>query len=240
MEQVLAPRLNALQKLNGSDIMGLLNEFINGTTGGINAVLGNYRRKKFNDKDNHLFLKALKPGTVILQGPVQANFVSGGIQGATDSFWTHAIVYAGDKGAELIRQTRQDLPPIVPHEFVEATYPLCRIGNLEKDYCYNLVQQIAFIFNDIPENKLIKILDYAYSRVGTKYDVSEIVRDMLPAFQIKHHAKLHGCSSLVASSFCMGGLSVTPHTVAPATAFPSHIYKTLYPRMDLDIAKWNY
>ncbi|MCP4988373.1 MAG: hypothetical protein GY928_20675 [Colwellia sp.] len=243
--------------------MGIFDGLFNSQGGAIGAVLGSYRTKKFDDSKNSLFLPSLKPGTVIVQGPVKANYVSGGIQGATNSFWTHVLIMAGYRGGLLIREAwgkadrhllkynkktnkfnRVDFPlnhqgKISQYEFVEATVPKVRIGDLEKDYCNKGTQQIAFIFDDLSDATLLKILDYAYSRVGTVYDVGQIAGNALPAFQLRHHKHLHGCSSLIASSFCRGGRAITDIDVAPYDAFPKHIYSNLYPRKEISIAKWN-
>lgn len=220
--------------------MGFFDQFINSQIGGISAVLGSHRSKPFSTSQNHLFVPALTPGTVILQGPVKPDYVSGGIQGAIDSFWTHCLLYSGQEGAELVREKRRNLPPIVQHEFVEATMPKCRIGCLDSDYLNDKLQMIAFIPPMLAEETLFKILDYAYSRVGTDYNLAKIEAAALPAFQPAFNPRLHYCSSLDATSYCKGGLSIVPYTVSPAVATPKDIYCELYPRRDWQIAKWNY
>lgn len=251
--------------------MGIFDGLIKGLFGGFSGMVKVGRSKPWDDTHNGVFLSSLKPGTVVLQGPTNKNlnFISGGIQGATNSFWTHVLIYAGSEGGKLIRDSwrpknklplyynektkeleRKPFPVLTEHEFVEATLPIVRIGDLEKDYCNDTVQQIAFIM-ELTKTELLIMLDYAYSRVGVDYDVTEIVSDMLPALQIKHHKNLHGCSSLVASAYANAGRCITPIDVAPAAAFPSHIYQTLYPKdgddknnfvnhINIPIAKWGY
>lgn len=220
--------------------MGFFDQFINSQVGGIGALVGSYRTKPFSTSQNDKFVPALKPGTVILQGPVKPDYVSGGIQGATDSFWTHCLLYAGQEGAELVREKRRNLPSIVQHEFIEATMPKCRIGALATDYLNDKLQMIAFIPPDLTEETLFKILDYAYSRVGTDYNIAKIEAAAFPYFQPGFNPRLHYCSSLCATAYCKGCLSIVPYTVSPAVATPKDIYTELYPRQDWKIAKWNY
>lgn len=236
--------------------MGFFDEFINTQISGIGALFGSYRTMPFSTEHNDKFLDSLKPGTVIVQGPVKANYVSGGIQGAAGgSFWTHVIIYAGKYGGQLVRDRwnkddkylielvdgkyrRTLFPELCEHEFVEATYPLIRIGDLEKDYCNDQTQQVAFIM-DLNDETLYQILNYAYSKVGTTYDYSEIVSDAFPKLQINHHKNRHGCSSLTATSFNKGHMSIIPENIAPSEAFPKHIYETLHKWKAIPISKWN-
>lgn len=236
--------------------MGLFDEFINIQASGIAALFGSYRTMPFSKEHNDKFLSSLKPGTIIAQGPVKANYVAGCIQGAAGgSFWTHIVFYAGRHGGELIRKrwaeegkslirkegkkfVKIPFPELTEHEFIEATYPTVRIGNLEKDYGNDETQQIAFIM-DMDDETLYKIMNYLYSKEGTSYDFSEIFSDLLPQFQIGHHKNRHVCSSLVASALNLAGKSIIPSYVSAYEAYPKHVHETLYGRYDIPIAKWN-
>lgn len=230
---------------------GILKYFIDSQIGAFGLKT---RTKVYTEKDNAAFLDALRPGAIILQGPVKTNYVSGGIQGATDSFWTHTLIYAGHQGGKMIREdfpelmTRKHYPipkTVDRHEIVEAIFPRCRIGSMTEYLNENLkyndrVQQIAFILLDLTVEQLIKTLYYAYSRNGTKYDVSEIAHDAFPALQITNHPWHHGCSSLGATSFAVGGRSVIPADVSPVEAWPKDFWTKLYPEKNVRIAKYNW
>jgi hypothetical protein len=230
--------------------MGFLDQFINSQLSGIGALFGMHRTFKFDTSRNDLFLSFVKKNklTIILQAPVHANYVSGGIQGATNSIWTHALIMGNE---EIIKLLRMRHPELLKHEtyplsleaaaleFAEATYPKCRIGSLF-EYLDESVFQIAFGFNEISTDNVIKILRYAYSRNGMKYDISEILHDVMPNLNIRHNARLHGCSSLVATACNMGMLAVVPYDVPSYAASPGDIYRRLYPSANIQIAKWNY
>lgn len=238
--------------------MGLLDGFINSQIGGIGAaVFGKCRTKPFDTSRNKYFAPFLNknPLTIVVQGPTKANYISGGIQGATDSFWTHVLVMGNRHTHELMREMfpelfaekdwmkKEGVKPIpwkpLDLEFAEATLPRCRVASYGNHYLGWDTQAIAFGFPNMTHEQAAKILCYAYSRHGYKYDVSEILADAVPAAQFKHAKRFHGCSSMVATSCSLAGIDIVGPNVAPYMAWPKHIYEWLYPQKKLEIATWN-
>lgn len=233
--------------------MGLLDGGINSQIGGLGAMLfGVQRTLPFDKKHNDAFVPFLKryPLVIVLQGPApgKANYISGGIQGATKSFWTHALLMGCKEAQYAVRDkfsylcTRLNYPiPCNPFEleFAEATYPRCQVAAYGDHYLNDNVQSLAFGFPDVKVSQVVDILRYAYSKHGRNYDTKEILADAFPDLSLSHPKTFHGCSSLVATACTYGNMAVVGPDVAPYMAWPSHIREWLYPQKEIKIAKWN-
>jgi hypothetical protein len=179
----------------------------------INALLGAFgivkRTKTFTTENNDEFLKSLKSTQIVLTGAYDPNFIQGGIQGATNSFWQHAIIYVGITAANMIRKMYPELlsNPKIPkeaitHEIIEASMDGIVVSSLDK-YCTDKSQMCGYS-REISTVELIKILHRAYSRVGLPYDVGEFAGDALPNGMqdfIPNNKNLFCCASLAAYSW---------------------------------------
>ena len=155
----------------------------------IRAFLGAFgvikKTKKFTTVNNDDFLKSLDACAIILTAPRHHEFIPGGIQGATDSFWSHAVLYVGKTAGQMLRSIYprlQDNPAIGSesclHETVEACVDGIIVSKLEK-YLDEKTQMVAYS-RPISAPELIKILYSAYIHIGKNYDFLEFISHILP------------------------------------------------------------
>lgn len=170
----------------------------------IRALLGAFgiikKTKKFTTEHNEEFMQALVPCAVICTSLREANFIQGGIQGATNSFWGHTLIYVGKTAGNMVRQLvpALKLNPLIPdeaqtHETIEALAEGIRVSTLDKNLGDN-VQMVGYI-RPISTVELIKILTNAYSDVGKPYDYSEFIGDAFPSLPIPNPEDLNCCAS---------------------------------------------
>ena len=169
----------------------------------IRALLGAIgiikKTKKFTTENNDAFMKSLRPCSVICLGKIKQTFVDGGIKAATNSFYSHTLLYVGKTAGEMIRRLYPELlaNDKIPaeakiHETVEALAKGISVSTLDKDFSDN--QMVAYI-RPITVDEMIKILLRAYSDVGKPYDYTEFVGDAFPSLPIPNPQDLNCCAS---------------------------------------------
>jgi len=170
----------------------------------IRALLGAFgiikKTKKYTTVNNEEFKKSLASCAVVCMSLREANFIQGGIQGATNSFWGHTLLYVGKTAGEMIRRMFPELTknPLIGkeakmHETVEALAEGIRVSTLDKNLGDN-VQMVGYI-RPITADELVKILLRAYRDVGKPYDYSEFIGDAFPSLPIPNPTDLNCCAS---------------------------------------------
>jgi len=170
----------------------------------IRALLGAFglikKTKKYTTEHNAEFMQSLATCAVICTSLREANFVQGGIQGATNSFWGHTLLYIGKTAGEMIRRMFPELlnNPKIPkeaqvHETIEALAEGISVSTLDKNLGDN-VQMVAYI-RPITADEMVKILLRAYKDVGKPYDYSEFIGDAFPSLPIPNPEDLNCCAS---------------------------------------------
>lgn len=176
----------------------------------IRALLGAFgiikKTKKFTTENNLEFMRSLDAGAVICTGAINANFVQGGIQGATNSFWQHTLIYIGKTAGTIVRQMVPAIlaNPKVPkeaqeHEIIEAQGEGIIISQLDKDLGDN-TQMVAY-YRPLTILELAKILAQAYADVGKPYDYAEFLGDAFPDLPIPNPTELNCCASEVVKCY---------------------------------------
>jgi hypothetical protein len=176
----------------------------------IRALLGGLgvikKTKKFTTKNNYEFLRKLSPASIVLTAARDPNFIQGGIQGATNSFWQHALLYVGKTAGTIVRQmypklllNREISLEAKEHEIIEAQGEGIIISKLDKDLGDN-TQMVAYI-RPITTIELMKILFRMYSNIGKPYDFLEFIGDAFPGIPISNPDDLFVCSSAVADAW---------------------------------------
>jgi hypothetical protein len=179
----------------------------------IKALLGAFgiirRYKTFKTDNNDEFMKSLSAGEIVLTWSINANFVQGGIQGATNSIIQHALLYVGYTAANMIRKMHPALllNPKIPkeaqtHEIIEAEGEGVIISTLDKNLGNNT--QMVSYSRSLSTIELLKVLFRIYNCVGRPYDVMEFIGDVLPEGlqdTVNNPDSLFVCSSLVAHAY---------------------------------------
>jgi hypothetical protein len=218
----------------------------------INALLGAFgiikRYKSFTTKNNNEFMKSLSAGEIILTWSINANFVQGGIQGATNSIIQHALLYVGKTAGNIIRQIYPDLvlknlkipKEAQTHEIIEAEGEGVIVSTLDKNLGDN-TQMVAYS-RSLSTIELLKVLARIYSCVGRPYDVSEFIGDVLPEGlqdTVPNPDTLFVCSSLVAHAY-----EPIEHIVLPKCdirrATPRDLNDYLEPNLDWHQSRYNW
>jgi hypothetical protein len=170
----------------------------------IKALLGAFgiikKTKKYTTENNAEFMRSIDAGAVILTAAINPNFIQGGIQGATDSIWQHALLYVGKTAGNMMRQLVPVLTqnPLIPkealeHEIIEAQGEGVRVGQLDKNLGDD--QQMVCYVRPLTTIELIKILTRMYSLVGRPYDDLEFIGDAFPGLPIPNPSDLFCCAS---------------------------------------------
>jgi hypothetical protein len=167
----------------------------------IRAILGGLgiikKNAAFTTANNAEFLQSLEPCTVILTANIKPNFIQGGIQGATNSLWQHALIYVGKSAGQKTRILYPELlnNKKIPaesqyHEIIEAQAAGIKIStlNLSDDI------QIVGYMKIINEADKLTILKRAYDSVGKMYDFLETLGHVIPMSDSK---KSFNCSGAV-------------------------------------------
>lgn len=186
---------------------------IRGLLGAFGIIKKDLAFKKTEVED---FVKSLLPGTIILTRKRNPNFVQGGIQGASNSAWQHALVYFGKSAG------KQGLL----HEIVEAQGEGVIVAQLDKNFGDDN-QMVAFTFNlDPREFSILK--ERVYGQVGKPYDYAEFLQHILPFFP--NPEGLTVCSSLC--TFGMKGMRrLVPKNVKEENASPGDIFNGCHPQV---------
>lgn len=170
----------------------------------IRALLGAFgiikKTKTYTTEHNAEFMKSLDTCAVICTSLRDANFIQGGIQGATNSFWGHTLLYIGKTAGDMIRGMFPELKdnPLIGkeakiHETIEALAEGIRVSTLDKNLGDN-VQMVAYI-RPLSTVEVVKILRGAYGDVGKPYDYTEFVGDAFPSLPIPNPQDLNCCAS---------------------------------------------
>jgi hypothetical protein len=215
----------------------------------INALLGAFgvikREKKFDTSHNEQFVQEIPAGAVILTGARHPNFIQGGIQGATDSYWQHAELYVGQTVGQMVRSMFPDLIKnlAIPleaqqHEIVTAQGEGIKVSTL------NLSDKDAMtaFYRPLSTIELMKILHRIYSNVGKPYDVLEFVGDALPDAMsdiVPNKKDYFCCASLVADAYLPVEKIVRPK-VDITRATPKNLYDYLFPLLFWKMLKYNW
>lgn len=217
----------------------------------IRALLGAFgiikRTKKFTTANNAAFMRSLEAGAVIITAAREANFVQGGIQGATDSFWQHALIYVGKTAGALVRQTFPYLllNPKIPkeaqiNEIIEAQGEGVIVSTLDKNFGDS--QQMIAYARPISTIELLKILHRAYAAVGRPYDFGEFVGDVLPdgmEDMVPNNADLFVCSTLAIHAWLPIEI-IVKSKVDPKRGTPKDINEYLEPDLKWGQTRYNW
>ncbi len=225
--------------------MGILDRAIDTAAGSLGIVK---REMKFDTTNNQNFIDALQYPSVICQwpSPGAGNFISGGIQGGTNSRVTHILINSGIEGPAKVREkfpelvSRKNTPvpaEIYPREMVEFTYPVARVWTMD-EYLNEKTQQIAFILPDYMRDHIADILHYAYRKNGMPYDTGEIGNHLFEG--ITNVDSMNVCSSGAAVSFALACFNICQPGLSAHGCTPGSVYNFLYPRQEFAIQKYNY
>ncbi len=217
----------------------------------IRGLLGAFglikKTKKFTTENNAAFMRNLEAGQAVLTGAIDANFLQGGIQGATDSFWQHGLLYVGKTAATMVRQMYPELlkNPKIPaeaqeHEIIEAIAEGITVGQLDKNL--GDTQQMVGYARPISTVELMKILYRAYRCVGRPYDILEFAGDAMPDGMqdvIPNDPNLFVCSSFLVNAWIPVELLVKKGVDAKR-ATPKDVNEYLEPNLRWAQTRYNW
>jgi hypothetical protein len=224
----------------------MLSAFLRGLLGALGVIK---KSKAFTADNNPEFVRSLEPAQVVLTGARDANFVQGWIQGRTDSFWQHGVLYVGHTAAAMVRQIFPELlaNKKIPleaqeHEIIEADFSQGSIivSTLDKYMIYS--QQMVGYIRPISTVELMKILYRIYSLVGSDYDTLEAIGDALPDGMqdiVPNDPKKFDCSSAIAFAWLPVEIIVIPG-VAVGRATPSDLNRYLEPNLAWRQTRYNW
>jgi len=214
----------------------------------IRALLGAFgiikKTKKFTTEHNDEFMQALAPCAVICTSLREANFIQGGIQGATNSFWGHTLLYVGKTAGEMIRGMFPELTknPLIgkeakTHETIEALAEGIRVSTLDKNLGDN-VQMVGYIC-PITADEMVKILLRAYRDVGKPYDYSEFIGDAFPTLPIPNPENLNCCASGV-TKWWLAVKRIVSKKVDERKATPADVNNFLHSNLKWEQTRYNW
>jgi hypothetical protein len=214
----------------------------------IRALLGAFgiirKTKKFTTENNVAFMRSLAAGAVICTGARDPNFIQGGIQGATNSFWQHTLIYIGKTAGTMLRQLNPAIlaNPKVPreaveHEIIEAQGEGIMVSVLDKNLGDN--QQMVCYVRPLTTVELVKILTRAYLDVGKPYDFLEFIGDAFPDLPIPNPEDLNCCASEVVKCY-LPVETICKKEVDPRRAAPADVNNYLEPNLKWQQTRYNW
>lgn len=214
----------------------------------IRALLGAFgiikKTKKFTTANNAEFMKALAACAVVCTSLREASFVQGGIQGATNSFWGHTLIYIGKTAGDMIRGMFPELTenPLIgkeakTHETIEALAEGIRVSTLDNNLGDN-VQMVAYI-RPLTADELVKILLRAYRDVGKPYDYAEFIGDAFPTLPIPNPEDLNCCASGV-TKWWQAVARIVSKKVDASRATPADVNNFLHSNLEWQQTKYNW
>ena len=182
------------------------------------------KTKKFVDTDEEKFLKEIPDGQifVFLTADRTPDFLQGGIQGASKSFWQHAGI--GIKRGNDV-------------EIIESLTTITK-DKIQK-YLHNDNQMILF-FSPISKTDSIAAWNRACTKEGQIYDYIELVGHLLPddVFKVINNPELYTCG--VYSAWTLRPwYRIVKQKIDPDRCTPGDIYNCLYPKKEVAIIKYN-
>jgi uncharacterized protein YycO len=179
------------------------------------------KKKAFRTDGNAAFLEAVKiPGTVCLIGG--DGFISNGIQGAENSFWSHCFGTVDDQGS-----------------IIEAEAEGIQKNNIEK-YLKPENQIVAYQYFMITDQQK-KIVDWAMAQIGKPYGYLEFLEELFPD-PSKISPKDFGyiCSALWACAYRQADISIIKPEINPRVATPKDINDFLEPNLQWKQYRYNW
>jgi len=210
----------------------------------IRALLGAFgiieKTKKFTKENNAEFMRSLEPGTIVLTH--RKGFIQGGIQGATDSFWCHALIYVGKSTANIVRQVTPSLihlPEGKLHETVEAQGEGIVISTLEASMTDD--DQLVSYTYKLSTLQTIKLLAWLYAQVGKPYGYLTFITELFPnPSDIPVWDPGWICSGLTAVAYKRIDIQTVKKGITPSYATPKDLNDYLEPNLSWSMSKFNW
>lgn len=199
---------------------------------------------KFDTSHNEEFLKSLEPGTIILTHG--SGYLRGGIQGATDSAFNHALLYTGKTAGAMARQLFPNLlkNKKIPresqyHEIVEAQGDGIQVDNLQKNLGDDM-QLVAFS-RVLTTVELMKVLNRIYSNVGKNYGYLDFVSQLFPD---PSAVNLGDDKGFICSALCVDAYApvedISLKTVDPQKMTPGQLFELLNKNLNWKKTTYNF